>query len=300
MKKFLLKIGIYSLIAFIVLNAIAFISLYFMGKSSLYKPEYVVNGVKENKFDYVVLGSSTGLTTLNTNQIDSITGKKGFNISIDDTSMSTHYLMLQHFYACGKTTKQLILTITPWDSSDPNPTINNNDYRFLPYVDRDYVYNYFSEMERDWFKILTFSRYFPVFGVSYYNTELFYPSVLVAFQPKKRNRFDENGNYSYPEDGSGPDEKKYSTTNVIIKNPFYSRIKKFCSENKIDLVLYQSPIYKTKVLVNGDVKLINHSELFQDASFFYDDIHVNSKGRKLCSTEMASAIFKLNNGNALE
>lgn len=291
MKKFLLKIGMYGLVSFIILNLIAWASLYFMGKSSLYKPEYLTNGVKETQFDYVVLGSSTGLTTLNTSLIDSISGKKGFNISIDDTSMSTHYLMLQHFYASGKTTNRLVLAITPWDVVVSDPTINNNDYRFLPYVNRDYVYDYYAEMEKGWFKTLKYSRYFPVFGVGYYNTELFYPSMLVAFQPDKKNRFDAAGNYSYPEDGPGPQEKKVTISEVKIVNPFFKRIKDFCEKNKIELILYQSPIYKTKVVLNSDGKFINHSDLLQDKSFFYDDIHVNSKGRKECSTVISDAMF---------
>lgn len=291
MKKFLLKIGIYALVSFIILNLIAFASLYFMGKSSLYKPEYVANGVTQTKFDYVILGSSTGLTTLNTIQIDSISGKKGFNISIDDTSMSTHYLMLQHFYACGKTTDRLVLAITPWDATNSDPTLNNNDYRFLPYVNKDYVFDYYSELERGWFKALAYSRYFPLFGISYYNTELFYPSLLTVFQPKKKNRFDENGNYSYPENGPGPEQKSSSISNVMIKNPFYNRIKKFCTENKIELVLYQSPIYNTKVIMGVDSKFVNHSDLLKDSSFFYDAIHVNNKGRKACSESLAEVIF---------
>lgn len=292
MKKFLLKIGMYGLVSFIMLNLIAWTSLYFMGKSSLYKPEYLTNGVKETQFDYVVLGSSTGLTTLNTSLIDSLSGKKGFNISIDDTSMSTHYLMLQHFYASGKTTNRLVLAITPWDVVVSEPTINNNDYRFLPYVHRDYVYDYYAEMEKGWFKTLTYSRYFPVFGVGYYNTELFYPSILVAFKPGKRNRFDEKGNYSYPDEGSGPDEKKASVTNVEITNPFYERIKAFCAAHDIELILYQSPIYKTKVAFTADVKVVNHSDLLEDASFFYDAIHVNSKGREACSGQAARTLFQ--------
>lgn len=282
----------YGLVSFIMLNLIAWTSQYFMGKSSLYKPEYIANRVRETKFDYVVLGSSTGLTTLNTAQIDSITGKKGFNISIDDTSMSTHYLMLQHFYATGKTTDRLILAITPWDAVDSKPTLNNNDYRFLPYVTRDYVFDYYKEMEKGWFKTLTYSRYLPVLGISYYNTELFYPSLLVAFQPEKRNRFDEKGNYSYPDEGSGPDEKKASVTKVVITNPFYTRIKTFCTAHNIELILYQSPIYKTKVAFTTDVKVVNHSDLLEDASFFYDAIHVNSKGREVCSGQAARTLFQ--------
>jgi hypothetical protein len=287
MKQFLYKIVVYGLLSLIFLNLVAFLSLYFMGKSYLYKPEFVKNGVSESQFDYVVLGSSTGLTTLDTKQIDSVTGKKGLNISIDDTSMSTHYLMLKHFYASGKKTNCLVLTITPWDSSDPKPTLNNNDYRFLPYVWNDYVYDYYSEMEYDRFKTLTLSRYFPMLGVGYYNVELFYPSLLTALQPEKRNRFDDKGNYSYPEDGPQPTVTKYSESAMNIKNPFYKRIKEFCIEHKIKLVLYQSPIYNVKITAADSYNLINHSDLLKDPTLFYDNIHVNNKGRKVCSQKLA-------------
>jgi len=287
MKHFLYKIGFYGIVSFIVLNLIAFLCLYFIGKSNLYKPEFVQNGVKETNFDYVILGSSTGLTTLDTKLIDSISGKNGLNISIDDTSMSSHYLMLEHFYGSGKKTNCLVLSIAPWDVSNAAPVLNNNDYRFLPYVNRNYVYDYYSEMETNTFKTLTFSRYFPIFGVSYYNIELFYPSLLTAIRPEKRNRFDEKGNYSYPEDGSKPSDVAPSVEAITIKKPFYKRIKDFCLHHNIKLILYQPPSYKAKVIINGSYDVINHSDLLKDPALFYDNIHVNNRGRKVCSEKLA-------------
>ena len=84
MKQFLKSIGLYGLISFLFFNGIAFLCLFFLSKSSFYKPSFVKNGVVNNSFDYVVLGSSTGLTTLDTKLIDSVTGMKGLNISMDD------------------------------------------------------------------------------------------------------------------------------------------------------------------------------------------------------------------------
>jgi len=288
MKRFLLKIGIYASLCFLVLNVIAFLSLFFLGKSYFYKPQFVKNGVKEKSFDYVVLGSSTGLTTLDTKLIDSITIKKGLNISMDDSALSSHYLMMQYFYSIGKKTDCLILAVTPWDLAEEHPKLNNNDYRFLTYVQEDCVSEYYNTIETGTFKKLWLSKYSPIIGLSYYNTELFYPSLLSIVKPKKRNQFDDKGNYSYPNAGS-PKKKKQEVLTMEFKNPYFDKIKRFCEEKKINLILYQSPIYCTPVIVKDTIatKFINHSNLFQTADFFYDNIHVNKKGRELCSQKVA-------------
>ncbi len=295
MKLFLIKIFRYGLLSFLILNGIAFLSLYFLGVSHFYKPQFVKNGVIEKEFDYVVLGSSTGLTTLDTKLIDSITGKKGLNISMDDSALSSHYLMLQHFYASNKKTKTLVLAITPWDMAVINPVLNDNDYRFLPYINKNYVYDYYKNLEKSKFKVLTFSKYVPIIGLSYYNTELFYPSLVAALKPKKRNRFDDKGNYSYPNLGN-PNEIKFNIIDLKFNNPYFYNIKQFCRDNKIQLLIYQSPLYNIRVnpKIIIDQTLINHSQLIEQESFFYDNIHVNIKGRKICSLNFAKQLMKLN------
>lgn len=293
MKRFLFKIGLYAVVLFLILNSIAFLSLFFLGKSYFYKPQFVKNGVKETSFDYAVLGSSTGLTTLDTKLIDSLTNKKGLNISMDDSSLSSHYLMLEYFYAIGKKTDCLILAVTPWDLENENPQLNNNDYRFLPYVQEDCVSNYYKNIETGIFKKLSLSKYFPLVGVSYYNTELFYPSLVSIASPKKRNQFDDKGNYCYPNLGK-PNEKKHEILNMEFKNPYFQKIKKFCEVKNIKLLLYQSPIYATSVTTkNIEETIINHSNLIQSPDLFYDNIHVNKKGREFCSKKMAAILINL-------
>jgi|LakMenEpi03Aug12_release.lakeMendotaPanAssembly.Ray.scaffolds.fasta_scaffold350957_1 hypothetical protein len=296
MKKFIRNILVYGLLFFLIANVIAFLVLYGLKKSSFYKPQFIENGVLENKFDYVVLGSSTGLTTLNTKIIDSITKKKGLNISLDDSSLSSHFLMLQHFYNLNKTTKKLVLAITPWDTETKSAKLNENDYRFLPYISEDYVHAYFSELEKRNFKVLTWSKFFPILGTSYYNLELFYPSIITVFDSKKRNRFDERGNYEYPNNSGLLKENDYQETNIVFNNNYFYKIKVFCKQHNIQLIVYQSPIYNNKVIFakTHEFKIINHSNLIMDKKMFYDNIHVNKIGSKMCSEKFSDELLGLN------
>jgi hypothetical protein len=294
MYTFLKKIVIYGLASFIVLNLIAFCSLYFLGKSCFYKQQFVKNGVKETTFDYVVLGSSTGLTTLNTKLIDSITQKKGLNISIDDSGLSSHYLMLQHFYSAGKSTKKLILAVVPDDLGNAEPMINTNDYRFIPHIwNNDEVTNYFNQMNGKNTLLYKVSPYFPLIPVSYYNTELFYPGLLSILKPGNRYLFDDKGNFSYPNTSANKeiDNLIHRTKKVEFKNPYLTKIIDFCTENKIELLIYQSPIYKTSLVFPESIIVINHSDLINDKVYFYDQIHVNSKGRTICTLKFCESVF---------
>lgn len=293
MKKFLFKIAIYTFFILLIGNGIAFLSLYVLGKSQLYKNQFVKNGVTATHFDYVVLGSSTGLTTLDTKLIDKKLQTSGLNISMDDTSLSSHYLMLQYFLSLGKSTKQLILCVTPGDIHNSTVELNNNDYRFLTEVQDTLIYNYYNRLEVKGLKVLTYSKYFPILGVSYYNNELFYPSIYAFLKPNKRNRFDEKGNYTYPQIENNLYDTKLATSRPQFNNPSFLKIKKLCEENKIELIVYQSPIYRTVVEFpsTNEFKIINHSTILPE-DLFYDNIHVNSKGRDFCTLAFCEELKK--------
>lgn len=293
MKKFLWALAKYGLLLLLVANGLAALSLFALKKSNFYKPEFVENGLEIHDYDYTVLGSSTGLTTLDTKQIDSITGKKGINISMDDSALSSHYLMLQHFLAMGNRTKTLVLAISANDANVADPKLNNNDYRFLPYICNDYVYDYYCSLEKSYFKPLAYSRFLPVLGVSYYNTELFYPSLVAGLQPGKRNRFDDKGNYSFPADLK-PEERAHHVKRLENVNPYLEKIAAICANNNIALVYYIPPIYKTTVVITDNRNYINHSAIFKTRDLFYDDLHVSLEGRRVASAIFAKAFQKSN------
>ena len=295
MKRFIKHITVFIFVTFIALQLVSLLSLYFLRQSHFYKPQFVANTLRDVQLDYVVLGSSTGLTTLNTEQIDNETGLKGFNISVDDTSLSTHYLMLQHFIENEGSARSLVLVVSPGDLANGDPSISGNDYRFLPYAHKRYVNRHYVDMPSREAAILKVSKYMPFIGVSYYNAELFYPSLKAAIQPGTRNRFDKNGNYVYPTNGIAI-EKTMRTKELYltIANPYFEKIKALCDKEQIKLVVYQPPIYGSEVLgETGLLPFVNHSNLLTDPLLFYDRIHVNRKGRIAASRAFALQLKNL-------
>ncbi|WP_114492696.1 hypothetical protein [Candidatus Ulvibacter alkanivorans] len=277
-------------VAFILLNVIALGSLASLRNSSFYKPSFLSNSVKESTFDYVIIGSSTGLTTLNTVLIDSITKQEGINLSMDDTSMNSHYLMLQHFLAENKSAKRCILSFNYGDMENAQPSLSGNDYRFLPFVRRPYVHEYYVTLEGTGLGLLSTSKYLPFLGVGYYNAELFFPSIVTLNSPKKRNRFDAKGNYVYP-DSRFPSESKKRTIRAEMNNPYLKMIKAICDENDIELLLYHPPMYQMQVSYKDTTyNLVNHSDLLAHRSLFYDDAHVNKSGRLHASVALANVL----------
>lgn len=289
MKLFLKKFVIF-LTGFIVLTTIiAAGSLWSLRNSSFYKPAFLVNNVPEQEFDYIILGASNGLTTLNTKVIDSILDVKGLNLSMDDTALSSQYLMLQHFVKEGKQAKSVILAPISKSYYTENNNINDNDYRFLMYVNRPYVVNYYKQFKSFNAGLLSSSKWVPTLGVSYYNAELFYPSVLALFKPEMRNRFDIKGNYTYPVTHQLNEELvDFKAEDVKFTNQYFLKIKELCEIHNMQLICYFSPMKGKRLVVSSNgFEVINHSDRLTNSRYFYDDIHVNSIGRQIASEDFA-------------
>lgn len=288
MRSFLKKISAICLVFFGLIYLISYASISVLRYSSFYKSSFLVNQVPQESFDYIVLGASDGLTTLNTKVIDSILSVDGINLSMDDTSFSSHYLMLQHFLAEGKQTKYCIL-VARYSSFDSKlESINDNDYRFAMYNNRSYVSEYYKQFSGTKANILYYSKWMPFLSLSYFNTELFYPSLICAANFEKRNRFDDKGNYTYPVIKRGSSNSKNESIKVEFTNEYLTKIKTLCEANDIELICYISPHISKKAITNSkDYRVINHSNVLQNPEYFYDDIHVNSIGREISSNNFA-------------
>ncbi|MGS2726879.1 hypothetical protein ACU8DI_09750 [Psychroserpens sp. BH13MA-6] len=284
------------ILSFVILAAmISAGCLYALRQSSFYKPSYLVNEVVADDFDYIIIGASTGLTTLNTKVIDSVLGVNGVNLSIDDTAIASQYLMLQHFLAEGKTTKYCVLAPNPMGYDIAKDDLSDNDYRFMPYVNRDYVSRYYQSFSGMEANLSYTSKWLPMLGVGYYNAELFYPSIVSLISPEKHNRFDTQGNYTYPK-VQRQDQKveKRTDTHLKFKNNYLEKIQELCRKNNIELICYVSPMLHRNILVdNPDYKVINHSHLIQTNALFYDELHVNSEGRETTSKQFAQDLIQL-------
>ena len=286
MKKFLKKIAVWGFVTIILLNLIGLAVLLLHRNSNFYKPSFAANQTQEH-FDFIVLGSSMGLTTIDTKLIDEKLGTSSLNLSMDDTALPSHYLMLQHFLKQGHTVDLVILAITPWDVSNQNPKLGNNTHRFLPYIHEDYVWQHFQALSNSYDDPLILSYFQPFVGVGYYNAELFYPGLLTLLNSEKRNRFDISGNYVYPDSNFKGEHVKAKAYTFNPQNPYLDKIIKLCKQNNIALRLYQSPIYQSELKISSsNTLLINHIDVLKDEKYFYDRIHVNQKGREVVTKKL--------------
>lgn len=294
MKAFLKNVGFSLLLMLGLATLISAGSLWALRRSDFYKPSFLANSVTNNHFDYIILGASTGLTTLNTQRIDSLNGTKGINLSMDDTSLPSQYLMLQHFLAEGKTTKFCVLAPSNASFDLKHDGLSDNDYRFLMYVNKPYVYKYYEQFDTKQSHLLQGSKWMPMLGVSFYNAELFYPSLLSLAKPRKRNRFDGHGNYTYPFIKFNDSIlTNFEPLPITFENRYVKKIKDLCEANGIQLICYFSPMMDQLVIAKSDTyNSINHSNLLKNARYFNDAIHVNYLGNQLTSRQFAKD-FKL-------
>ena len=217
---------------------------------------------------------------------------------MDDTDLKTQFLMVQHFFESNFKAKYLILVLDANHFLNTPSKLGSNDYRFAPFVNRNYIKNHFKKYENSTLNILTNANFNPFFAYSYYNLELLLPAALSALKPQFRNKFDAYGNYSYPSSGHEKEKSisKIKEIHTEITNPIIKEIKNYLNENNCELIIYIAPYQSEKYTFNsmlGDF-VINHSAVLENKDqFFYDRIHVNNKGRE------QSTLFFINNFKAL-
>ena len=292
MKKFLRYTFTLLLVAFLLAEGIGFFLMHRLAHSNFYKTT-VANRQSGAQYNYVVVGSSRALTTINTVQLDAMLSTSGYNFSIDDTGIETHYLMLQHLKACGIRYKTLVLAVdiaaaVGAKSPAPSLAINDNDHRFLPFINRTYVHQYFAARKAHGGRLYTINRALPFVGLGYFNVELLWPAVMATLQPSRYYRSDSSGNFSYPSNTNANKLALRSSDTVVLqyKNVHLQNIRDFCESNGIQLVMYYSPT-QGRVLSPtppqvwlANERFLNYCSTIGDADMFYDAQHVNSKGRE--------------------
>mgnify|MGYP001106559602 CR=1 FL=1 len=282
MRKFLLKLTKYGLLVLLLGNLIGWFGDFFLRRSSWFKPSFLVNNFKqEEKLDYFIIGSSRGLTSLNTIQIDNELKTNGVNLSMDDTDLKTHVLMTKHFFEYGYKSDFCVLTLDYSNFINSQQKLGDNDFKFSSFILDKNVRDHFNSYENHILRPNFNSLYFPIIKYSYYNLQLVPSAMISLIFPKKRYRFDEKGNYSYPTTGiSNSTYKVLEIKSVQISNPLVDVIKNICHKNGTKLIIYIAPYKNEKLNILEPQNIINHSGLIQNTSLFFDDMHVNSLGRK--------------------
>ena len=269
-----------SLVILVVLSPWGINAL--LKRSNLFKSTFVFNELKNKTLDYVIIGSSRGLTTLNTNLIDSLTGLNGFNASTDGGGIATNVLMLQHLIHNKVKFKYCIFTLDAIGIADNTYQFSKNTYRFVPFCQESYIQETMTKFEdcKEKFNFRA-SRFYPGFTVFENNKTLLTGAARALINPKIRNRYDEKGNYTYPLGQPINKNISFDTTEFKQYGYVYYDLQKICIENNINLITYIAPIEGHYLKVPATKNLINHSNLLNKSKFFADELHVNPLGREL-------------------
>lgn len=300
MKKFICKLLLFCVAVFAILNAISWGVLETHRNASLFKPSFVVNQIAGESFDYIILGSSVSFTGVNTNVIDSITMMNGINLAMDGSYAHTQSAMLTHFLNQGCKTKYCILAIDEGRSNIAHNNFCINDFQFLPFISDKPIYELYRNQEKALgsspFRSLT--SCIPMLGVTYYNAQIFYSSLLALKDLDKRHNFDKKGNGKYPDNHIFDVDKIESHKEAFtINNSSILNIKRICEDNNIELIYYLPPKYNCISIVEDnqiDTPVINYRDRFNDNyKYFYDAVHLNISGRDKVSADLANELLML-------
>jgi hypothetical protein len=298
MKKFVLKSILYLSFAFLIANGLAYIGLGILRNSDFFKTTYLVHHFEERQaFDMAVFGSSRSLAAMDTKVIGETTGGLAVNFSMDYTALPSSLLMLEHFYAQGYQSDWVVISLDLPDFEESKSDISENDHRFLPYISNNYIRDYFLNYEEGMIKPIAISKYFPVVGFAYYNMELLAPAAQALINPNYKYRFDELGNYQYPDYLAQQEmpEPRFFETN--FPNPVLKEILELTERHGSKLLIYVAPYLRDDIVVDAsvDYQVINHSRLINEPKYFSDYIHVVNSGKKIATEAFIEDFNKLKN-----
>ncbi|MBC8112071.1 MAG: hypothetical protein H7Y04_13515, partial [Verrucomicrobia bacterium] len=259
-------------------------------KSGDYNKVQWVNQIENQTFDYLVHGNSRVYTTMDVGKLNQETGLKGFNVSVDGSSIVDQALMLEMFLAKGNTFKKLFLQIDPW-SLDNDSIVPFALPKFFPYLKQDLVFRHYSEFGFQWYAY----RYIPFYRYAEFNS-IWGPhqvaNDLFKLLPKE---YDQNGGHFYTDTtyrGKRDLEKmEYKVMGGKLK--YFSRIVATCRKNNIELITFTSPIANAcldsahaksmqalqQTMAARNITYHNFSDIFnQKYEYFTDEIHLNQFG----------------------
>jgi hypothetical protein len=299
MRKFIISLVIFGVL-FFVFDKLFYVFIEVSPDKEVDKRlELLING-KINK-DIIIVGSSRGARNLIASQLASQINLSVYNLSYPGSNVEFHEFLVRTLVKFNKKPKIIILSVDYPIELTTDPILNFRLDRLYPLVKYDYIMD---ELVARGEKNKFLSKFFVLHRMSKSNfdirqklftdldTILPCGSMPISFQKEGMNwKNDVGKNEKY-------DIKKELTTKI---NSFKSIIS-ICKKEGIKLVMVSPPLYnkplndfkKRLFEVGGsDINLYeydNNNAVYLDKAYYYDDTHLNKKGAKVFTDEVALVI----------
>ena len=295
MKKFYKNIIVLLLLLLAIfwgLDAI-FTSVY---KKGDYNKEQWLYNKNNESYDYGVLGSSRVYTTLDIKTLNEQTGKKGINLGLDGSLVSSQSLMLEILLSHGNTFKEIFFQIDPYNVNKDTISLFAQP-RFLPFIKDELVFNHYRDFGVQWYVY----RYVPYYRYAEFNFDWGPHNFLNHLAKVGKPDYDNAGGYFYSEYAfRGKKDRREYLFEMNAEYKYLNKVIDLCREHNIKLTLFTAPyasIDQTskytrnkeefrELMKQKGVDYVDFGPLYnQRFDYFVDEDHLNLDGVEVFTKE---------------
>ena len=290
MKKVFLTLLIY--ISVLLLIAIIFERLF---TDSHYKNvsrnpvDWVMSLDSTDVYDYLVLGSSRTLNTVDPFQIEVLTKKHGINLGLQDAKPFDLKLFVKRLIK-KNITHTLYIQID--DSWNINEAGEKSTVNWLPYLNEEAIWKEFEKLDD---KKYFYYKNIPFYKYAHYDSEIGIRDFCKGLTQQKLSTIKDRGFIPlYEVLKTSERDREYPFTLQDEFNIHIKEIITLCKENGVSVFFFTAPIYKAdgnhSILLKYLPNYYDFTNLISDPEYFYAGRHLNAKGAKLF-TEKLSLLF---------
>ncbi|WP_313803857.1 hypothetical protein [Flavobacterium sp.] len=248
------------------------------------KIQYVLK-LKDEKIDYIFLGSSRVQRHIVTDIVEKKTGKNAINLGVSGATLDDVYLLLKLMVNNNvKADKVFVQVDYAFNTNEPLKIVGSEA---LPFVKsnavikshlkenpdfKNYIYIPFYRYTKNDFKI-GFREFF-----SNLRGKQSKEDFEDGFEPTVKRKVQLSKDYSFPD-------------TIISKNDSFNGIQELCKANNIEIVYFIAPLCKElntdnyiEKLKSKVPNLVDFSSIVSEQELFYDCLHLNEEGAEKFTT----------------
>ena len=299
MSKFLKKFFLFIILVLVIAKGLEMIITHSFLQSDYYKPLWL-NKIKNQNFDYVLLGNSRVYSTIDVGEIKESAHLNGINLGLDGSNFASQLLMLKIFYENNNQTKEVLLQVDPTVyAADDNDSFAT--YNFLPLLEKKYVFEHYKALGYEYF----IYKYIPLVKYARFNFKWSIENLVKLKLNQWKPPYDQYGSYLHDGKFRGDSLQYFDNKTLPKKNIYLAKIIHFCQEKNIALSFFTAPyvdydIENKRVIDNFNRRIVDygipyynyHNLLRKNYNEFYDNNHINTKGVVIFNKKIESILIK--------
>lgn len=243
------------------------------------KVQYI-NSLKNQKFDYIFIGSSRVENSVIPEEIEKKTNKKTINLGIKGLKLKDISYIIKLLKDYNVSYKKIFIQI---DYSFNNEEESSKFFSFelLPFCNSSnlIIDDYLKSTNKSYF----FYKYIPFY--KYINSEqLIGFRKVISLLKNKPSIFEFNKGYE-PLYGFSSRKLEKIPNSANKKNKYFSEINTFAKSKNLNVIYFSAPVsLKSENLAYFDKlkktvpQLHNFHNVISEDKFFYDNLHINNNG----------------------